>query len=88
MGHPLPQQYPRVVTAPRVRIVLQARTSSHRLPAKSLLPVAGVPLAVLCAHRLGSTGREVVLATSTERSDDLLAALGGAWCAHLPRQSR
>jgi spore coat polysaccharide biosynthesis protein SpsF (cytidylyltransferase family)/aryl-alcohol dehydrogenase-like predicted oxidoreductase len=77
VGHPLPQQYPRVVTAPRVRIVLQARTSSHRLPAKSLLPVAGVPLAVLCAQRLGSTGREVVLATSTEHSDDLLAALGG-----------
>jgi spore coat polysaccharide biosynthesis protein SpsF (cytidylyltransferase family)/aryl-alcohol dehydrogenase-like predicted oxidoreductase len=63
------------VTAPRVRIVLQARMSSHRLPAKSMLPLAGVPLAVLCAHRLGSTGREVVLATSTESSDDLLAAL-------------
>jgi spore coat polysaccharide biosynthesis protein SpsF (cytidylyltransferase family)/aryl-alcohol dehydrogenase-like predicted oxidoreductase len=63
------------VSAPRVRIVLQARTNSQRLPGKSLLPLAGVPLAVLCAHRLGSTGHEVVLATSTEPSDDLLAAL-------------
>lgn len=65
------------MTAPRVRIVLQARTSSHRLPAKSLLPVGGIPLALLCAHRLASTGRDVLLATSAEPSDDLLAALVG-----------
>lgn len=63
------------MSAPRVRIVLQARTNSQRLPGKSLLPLAGLPLAVLCARRLGSTGHEVVLATSTEPSDDLLAAL-------------
>jgi spore coat polysaccharide biosynthesis protein SpsF (cytidylyltransferase family)/aryl-alcohol dehydrogenase-like predicted oxidoreductase len=59
----------------RVRVVLQARTSSQRLPAKSLLPVCGTPLAVLCAQRLGSTGREVILATSTDASDDLLTRL-------------
>jgi len=58
---------------PRVRIVLQARTTSKRLPAKSLLLVAGMPLAVLCARRLASTGRDVVLATSDDPSDDLLA---------------
>lgn len=58
-----------------MRIVLQARTGSQRLPGKSLLPLGGVPLALLCAYRLGSTGREVVLATSTDASDDLLAAL-------------
>ena len=63
------------MSAPRVRIVLQARTSSRRLPAKSLLPLGGLPLALLCAHRLGSTGREVTLATSDTWSDDLLAAL-------------
>src|SRR5579872_736077 len=58
-----------------VRIVLQARTSSSRLPAKSLLPVGGLPLAVLCARRLANTGREVILATSSDCSDDLLAAV-------------
>ena len=56
----------------RVRIVLQARTTSKRLPAKVLLPMGGYPLAVLCAKRLGNTGREVVLATSGECSDDAL----------------
>jgi spore coat polysaccharide biosynthesis protein SpsF len=54
--------------------VLQARTSSSRLPGKVLLPVDGVPLAVLAALRAGNTGRRVVLATSTEASDDALAA--------------
>jgi spore coat polysaccharide biosynthesis protein SpsF (cytidylyltransferase family)/aryl-alcohol dehydrogenase-like predicted oxidoreductase len=63
------------VTTHRVRIVLQARTGSRRLPAKALLPVGGLPLAVLCARRLGSTGREVVLATSTDPSDDVLSAV-------------
>lgn len=57
----------------RVRIILQARTSSNRLPAKALLPIGGMPLVVLCALRLSSTGHEVVLATSNEVSDDLLA---------------
>lgn len=79
MGHPLPQRDSRDVSAPRVRIVLQARTGSRRLPAKSLLPLGGLPLAVLCARRLGSTGREVVLATSTDASDDLLVALAAEY---------
>jgi spore coat polysaccharide biosynthesis protein SpsF len=56
----------------QVRIILQARTSSNRLPAKVLLPIGGMPLAVLCARRLGSTGRSVILATSDATSDDLL----------------
>lgn len=63
------------VLASQVRIVLQARTSSRRLAAKVLLPIAGVPLAILCARRLGSTGRPVILATSHERSDDMLALM-------------
>lgn len=57
----------------RSRIVLQARTSSSRLPAKSLLPIGGLPLAVLCARRLAAAGHELVLATSEDPSDDLLA---------------
>src|SRR5436853_7537359 len=57
----------------RIRIVLQARTNSSRLPAKVLLPIRGMALAVLCARRLGSTGHEVVLATSDSWYDDLLS---------------
>jgi spore coat polysaccharide biosynthesis protein SpsF (cytidylyltransferase family)/aryl-alcohol dehydrogenase-like predicted oxidoreductase len=61
------------MTARRTRIVLQARMTSSRLAAKSLLPVGGLPLAVLCAKRLATAGHEVVLATSVEATDDLLA---------------
>lgn len=56
-----------------VRIVVQARTSSSRLPAKVLLPLGGFPLAVLVAMRAGNTGIPVVIATSEETDDDLLA---------------
>lgn len=54
--------------------VLQARTNSSRLPAKVLLPIRGVPMAVLAAKRAANTGRQVIVATSTELSDDGLAA--------------
>lgn len=62
------------VPAPCV-IVLQARTSSSRLPAKVLLPVGGMPLAVLAARRASTTGREVIVATSNDPDDDDLAAV-------------
>jgi len=61
--------------ARQVRIVLQARTSSSRLPAKVLLPIGGMPLALLCARRLGSSGLPVTLATSQDRSDDVLSQI-------------
>jgi spore coat polysaccharide biosynthesis protein SpsF (cytidylyltransferase family)/aryl-alcohol dehydrogenase-like predicted oxidoreductase len=54
--------------------VLQARTNSSRLPAKALLPIRGFPMAVLAAKRAANTGRQVIVATSTELSDDGLAA--------------
>lgn len=54
-------------------IVLQARTSSSRLPGKVLLPICGLPLAVLAARRAANTGRKVIVATSAETSDDVLA---------------
>lgn len=57
---------------PQYRIVLQARTSSKRLPAKVLLPIKGIPLVLLCARRLSSQGAQVVVATSTEPGDDAL----------------
>ncbi|TNB79525.1 hypothetical protein FHJ31_23615 [Pseudomonas sp. Fig-3] len=53
--------------------VLQARTTSSRLPGKVLLPVNGIPLAVLAAKRAANTGREVIVATSCLASDDALA---------------
>ena len=62
------------MTSQKIRVVLQARTTSSRLPAKVLLPLGGMPLAILCAKRLGSSGREVILATSNSASDDFLAA--------------
>lgn len=55
--------------------ILQARTNSSRLPGKVLLPVSGIPLVVLAARRAANTGREVIVATSNEATDDALAAL-------------
>ena len=40
-----------------------------------MLPIKGIPLAVLAAKRAGNTGRSVIVATSSESSDDGLAAL-------------
>ena len=54
-------------------IILQARTSSTRLPGKVLLDFHGLPLAVLAARRAGNRGGRVVVATSVEPSDDELA---------------
>lgn len=55
-----------------IKIILQARLSSSRLPGKMLLPIGGLPLCVLCAQRAAQSGHEVVVATSDEPSDDLL----------------
>ena len=55
--------------------ILQARTNSSRLPGKVLLPINGIPLVVLAAQRASNTGIEVVVATSTETTDDALADL-------------
>lgn len=68
---------------PKVRIVIQSRLTSSRLPAKALLPVAGMPAVVLCALRAANTGIETVVATSVDASDDLIAeALAGAGIAY------
>lgn len=60
------------MSAPRV--VLQARTTSTRLPAKALLPIAGMPSAVLAAKRAACDGLDLVFATSVDATDDALAA--------------
>jgi spore coat polysaccharide biosynthesis protein SpsF len=62
-----------VAGKPRYRVVLQARTSSTRLPGKVLLPVCGLPVVVLAARRAARDGIETVVATSNDPSDDRLA---------------
>jgi len=57
-----------------VHIVLQARTNSSRLPGKALLPVAGIPSAVLAGLRAARSGFAVTVATSDSPSNDSLAA--------------
>lgn len=55
-----------------VYALLQARTSSSRLPAKVLLPLGGYPVAVLAALRAGNGGIKVKVLTSDRESDDAL----------------
>jgi spore coat polysaccharide biosynthesis protein SpsF len=56
--------------------VLQARTSSSRLPGKVLLPILGQPMILRQIERLKRVRcmDSLVLATSTDPSDDALAA--------------
>ncbi len=58
----------------RVRVVLQSRLSSTRLPGKAMLTAAGRPMVVLAAQRAGTSGAEVVVATSDRPEDDVIAA--------------
>lgn len=53
-------------------VILQARTTSTRLPSKALLPIAGYPSAALAALRAANSGIPVIVATSTDASDDQL----------------
>ena len=57
----------------KIRVIIQSRLSSSRLPAKALLPVAGIPAVVLCALRAGNKNTEVkMVATSVDSTDDSL----------------
>lgn len=66
---------------PRVVAVIQARTSSSRLPGKVLQPLAGMPMITFMAQRVRRCARldEVVLATSADPSDDVLARTAAAF---------
>src|SRR6185437_3285020 len=55
-------------------VILQARTTSSRLPGKALLPIAGYPSAILAALRAANRQHRTLLATSDDPSDDLLSA--------------
>lgn len=58
-----------------VLAILQARTSSHRLPGKVLSPILGTPMILRALERISRAERidHLVLATSTDPSDDPLA---------------
>jgi spore coat polysaccharide biosynthesis protein SpsF len=62
-------------------IIVQARMTSTRLPGKVLLPLAGVPMLTRLVERLRRVQRAdgIVVATTTNASDDAVAAL----CAQL-----
>lgn len=53
-------------------VLLQARVSSSRLPAKVLLPVCNMPVVVLAAKRAANTKLVTKVVTSDEESDDVL----------------
>lgn len=59
-------------------VIIQARMGSRRLPAKSLVNFRGHPIAILAARRAASHGHKVVLATSTETSDNMLVNAAAA----------
>lgn len=63
-----------------VLAILQARTSSHRLPGKVLSPILGTPMILRALERISRAERidTVVLATSIDPSDDPLAEVVAA----------
>ncbi|MEK7208951.1 MAG: glycosyltransferase family protein [Patescibacteria group bacterium] len=62
----------------KVGIIIQARMSSTRLPGKVLLPLAGKEMLWHVVERCRRSRRahNVIVATSSDRSDDVLAG----WC--------
>ncbi len=62
----------------RTAVIIQARMSSTRLPGKVLMPVMGKPLLGHMVERVrpATSVDELVVATSTEASDDPIAR----WC--------
>lgn len=57
----------------RIHIVMQSRTSSTRLPGKSLLSIGGMEIPILAARRAANTGLPVTIVTSVDATDDELA---------------
>ncbi len=55
--------------------IIQARSSSKRLPRKALLKIDGINLVVITAKRVANTGRKVIVATSCDPSDDYLCKI-------------
>ena len=57
--------------------IIQARTSSTRLPGKVLLPLNGVPMILFQLNRISMCKNvdHIVLATSVDKSDDRLSSI-------------
>lgn len=64
----------------KIAIVIQSRTGSSRLPGKILMPLAGAPLLARMVERVRAAAvpAEVMVATTTDASDDPVAALCAA----------
>jgi spore coat polysaccharide biosynthesis protein SpsF len=68
---------------PRVGVITQARTTSTRLPRKVLLEIGGRTVLDHHLDRLTASGLEVLVATTTNSTDDEIAALArrrGVFC--------
>jgi spore coat polysaccharide biosynthesis protein SpsF len=67
-----------VIRSDRIVAIIQARMSSSRLPGKVLMELAGKPVLEHVVRRVqaSKTIGKVVVATSTDPSDDVIAA----WC--------
>lgn len=74
-----PGEAPTAANAERVGIVVQARMGSERLPGKVLQSIAGPPMLEWVLRRclLARTADAVVLATTTNPRDDVLADHAG-----------
>lgn len=62
-----------------ISVVVQSRLSSSRLPGKAALTLAGRPAVVLCAQRAAHGGLPVIVATSSEPEDDVIASELAQW---------
>jgi len=59
----------------RIVAVIQARMGSSRLPGKVLLPICGIPVAILAAKRAQRNTYEVRIATTVDPLDDILVEM-------------
>lgn len=74
---------------PRVAVVIQARSGSSRLPGKVLTDLGGMPVLqwVVRACQAAALVDEVVVATTTDPSDDAVAALAASLGSQVVRGS-
>ena len=56
----------------KIRLILQVRTTSVRLPGKALLDFFGFPAVILAALRASNQGHNLIVATSDDVTDDAL----------------
>lgn len=63
------------MNAPRLGVVIFARSSSARLPGKMLMPLGEFSLLERMIRRAALLGKPIVVATSTDPADDEIASL-------------